>query len=668
MASVKKILVLFVSLLMILSLAACSKEEEEGPTKAPLNKGDANCNHSWTQWELTKASTCTKKGTQYRACQLCGKEEQENVPAHGHMFYGDECNECGRAAIECDHAETEMVVMSVADCTNRGVTREICNDCMTVVDVHYEKALGHGTTKTVVIYQSSCTEDGEEQEICTVCGGVAQVTYPQATGHNLVYHDYQSATCTEDGWYSYYSCEHCEYLEGYEVISATGHSYYVGTCNTCAQTDPAFQLLSRPQSETHMPVMPQPQQNVLPVGNALVERYTGEITQADEVHSYPFTAQIDGVYSFALSNLGSGHIFWLNVKNAQGEILDYYSYCYEGNWLVLGLSAGEYTVEVCYCYDFGTYELVIGHQKPNLDISGYDVVNDSMEFAGQHLYYSFTPTVTGKYYFYLSGLLDNVYLDVSVLTTQHQELYRSYYCYNADGVLADELEAGETYLIRVASANAFVTPVNLHIDPPGEPVDMTGYGEVSGSLYYTGQLDTYTFVADSVEYNIVLSDFTNSLYLYLYDSQGQTLNWANIWNNGEGLMVSGLEIGQTYTLQVGSNYGATAYTLRLYKPRTIMDISVNMGIQDVLVYDGQRNAYRFTADRAGDFYLAIKFTDNQYASVSLYVYDADGNYVCGDSYFYAQETLWIREVSIGDVYYIHVDEYYDLVEYIIALQ
>jgi len=62
---------------------------------------------------------------------------------------------------------------------------------------------------------ATCTE----KAVCDVCNH----TYGDYA-HDLVFHEGQAATCTEDGWKDYYTCSKCEYTT-YEAIDATGHNY-----------------------------------------------------------------------------------------------------------------------------------------------------------------------------------------------------------------------------------------------------------------------------------------------------------------------------------------------------------------------------------------------------------------------------------------------------------
>ena len=63
--------------------------------------------------------------------------------------------------------------------------------------------------------EADCTN----AQTCKVCG----VKLNPALGHDLVDINGKDATCTEDGYTAYKDCSRCDYIEGKETISATGH-------------------------------------------------------------------------------------------------------------------------------------------------------------------------------------------------------------------------------------------------------------------------------------------------------------------------------------------------------------------------------------------------------------------------------------------------------------
>ncbi|MBR4429504.1 MAG: hypothetical protein IKS78_09105, partial [Clostridia bacterium] len=85
---------------------ACKKEVFEEDTPA--------LGHDWAAWTVTKAATCTEKGTSSRTCNRCHKVETQELSSLGHSFTkpwttvkaptcegaGQEVNYCTRCGYE----------------------------------------------------------------------------------------------------------------------------------------------------------------------------------------------------------------------------------------------------------------------------------------------------------------------------------------------------------------------------------------------------------------------------------------------------------------------------------------------------------------------------------------------------------------------------------------
>ena len=66
-----------------------SKPAED--TSKPVEDTSKPHEHSWTEWKVTKAATCTEKGSEERSC-TCGEKETKEVKELGHT--GIKVNTC----------------------------------------------------------------------------------------------------------------------------------------------------------------------------------------------------------------------------------------------------------------------------------------------------------------------------------------------------------------------------------------------------------------------------------------------------------------------------------------------------------------------------------------------------------------------------------------------
>ena len=152
--------------------------------------------------------------------------------------------------IECpEHSFGDWTVESAATCTENGIKTRTCTNCGRL-ERQEIPALGHDYAEWVVTTEPTCTETGVETGTCIRCGATETRTV-KALEHDLVHHDAMAPSCTEIGWEAYDTCTRCDYTT-YKEIPALGHDYAewvmtteptctepgveTGTCDRCRAT------------------------------------------------------------------------------------------------------------------------------------------------------------------------------------------------------------------------------------------------------------------------------------------------------------------------------------------------------------------------------------------------------------------------------------------------
>ena len=105
--------------------------------------------HTFGEWTITTAATCTETGVKTRTCTTCGATETETIPANGHQY---------------DAVVTEPT------CLAGGYTTYTCQNCPDTYTANETDALGHDFGEWAVTTPATTTADGVETHTCTVCG------------------------------------------------------------------------------------------------------------------------------------------------------------------------------------------------------------------------------------------------------------------------------------------------------------------------------------------------------------------------------------------------------------------------------------------------------------------------------------------------------------------
>ena len=161
---------------LTLGLAACNGagnggEGGEGGESQQQQTTSEECKkHTWGDWEVVQAATCTVDGSQKRTCSVCGKEETKVIKA-AHKF-----------------GEWETVTAST--CAVKGSAKRVCTVCqyeetkeLDLADHTYAKD-EEGNDVVVWSQEADCVNGGTGVKTCTVCGHEEAVS-ASALGHNF---------------------------------------------------------------------------------------------------------------------------------------------------------------------------------------------------------------------------------------------------------------------------------------------------------------------------------------------------------------------------------------------------------------------------------------------------------------------------------------------------
>ena len=106
--------------------------------------------HSFGEWTITKAPSCSEDGEQERYCS-CGEKQTQTLAA--------------------GHKSGDWEIVTEATCASAGLKHKVCSVCGEVAETEtIPKNNNHVFGDTSVIKAATCTETGNEESICSICG------------------------------------------------------------------------------------------------------------------------------------------------------------------------------------------------------------------------------------------------------------------------------------------------------------------------------------------------------------------------------------------------------------------------------------------------------------------------------------------------------------------
>lgn len=260
-----------------------------------------------------------------------------------------------------------------------------------------------------------------------------------------------------------------------------------------------------------------------------------------QVNTYQFLAPRDGVYSFALLDANEQTGLDMAIFNALDERLERST----ERRLIVKLEAGEtYRLVVAHDKnrDLGTYRLALGLPKETSEVTGYDLVKDELEYAGQQNVYHFSPEISGRYGFWLTEKLADAAVNILVYD-QYGELVAGDTYRTEASVLATLEEAKDYYITVVQSEGLTSYSLNLGYARPVTALPKSGL--VDDELTFGGEVVRYSFKPKTAgTYQFTTTD---NVTVAVFNKYKEELTGYS----GEVV----LEANQTYTLVVTSRQG-----------------------------------------------------------------------------------------------------------------
>jgi len=315
-----------------------------------------------------------------------------------------------------------------------------------------------------------------------------------------------------------------------------------------------------------------------------------------------------------------------------------------------------------------SYTLSIGNQKETLDITGYTVVKDSVEFRDQRNVYLFTPPLTGRYRFEISDLTKGSNHKVNLLVFNSgggEEASTEYGIANGEGLTVKGMQAGQTYQVQVRQYSGYDS-YHLNVGYQKDAVDISEYNIIADSVQYRDQRNVYHFTPTVTgRYRFEISNLTkgsnNKVNLLIWNERGGEEGSTSYGiKNGEGLTIDDMQANETYEIQIHQYSGYDLYNLNIGLQKETQDISKYISVSDSIQYTDQRNVYTFTPSSSGKYRFEIQgLADGSNHRVNILVFNSRGGKEGSTSYGISSgEGLEISDMQAGATYQVQVQYYY----------
>ncbi len=278
----------------------------------------------------------------------------------------------------------------------------------------------------------------------------------------------------------------------------------------------------------------------------------------------------------------------------------------------------------------------------------------------EKIIYTYKAPVYGKYQFDLD--IDNVNYSysISIKDSKDSKLASESSGSSAKGITVI-LEKDCTYTIEIKQDYGLCS-YSISIGVPNTPITVSGT-EISGSITYTDQSDTYYYTANVDGYyrfDLDISNVNNNYRFSIYDSKEQKLASCSYSDFGHGTNAK-LKANEEYRIVVAQDYRLCDYKITIGVPTEPTRVTGN-SILGSLSFEEQKDTYYYTAPRTGRYLFKLS-SGNANANYTFEIVRANNSKVRSTTYYAEKNKNTLVDLNENENYTITIGQDYLLSSY-----
>ena len=284
-----------------------------------------------------------------------------------------------------------------------------------------------------------------------------------------------------------------------------------------------------------------------------------------------------------------------------------------------------------------------------------ETITGEMTREGQKDTYKLTVPADGRVRLEMAELYGYAKVGLYVYDRLGECVHKAPVCGNGDGLTLKNLKAGEVYDIEVRQYDK-LSKYHLLIGMPKANVIITEVTSIQDAIEFTDQRNTYTLdvIRDGrvrLEFAEMMADV--SVTLKVFNRLGEEVAGSYVSSNKDGVTLTGLQAGETYSVVVYYYKGFGDYTLLIGKQKEYIACEPGTMIEDSIEHTDQRNVYSLTANTDGDIKFELGNIESGKA-VRMRIFNRLKEKLYDSGYMENGDTCVLKNVQAGQTYQVQI--------------